>query len=297
MRVGQPVRLTVEGDPTVYSGRGGRACPADRRAEPHADSSRPRSRTSAGCCGRAPSPGPRSSTEAAQPHRHGAGDGSLIVFAGVEKVLTVRERQDRRGPRAPPAAGWASTIEIVDGPQGGASRSSTNPGNLTGGQPVSGRALGPCRSSPKSASAGRFRDDDRARARRGRRSLAGSASASTASRPSTCPPSASAPSCPAPPPRRWRRRSRRSSRRQSTRIQGIHGAALDLRPRQRHRDRHVRAEPRRSTWPPRTCATRSPSPSRNLPRDIRPPIISKSRQRPGARAHAGASPATARCAS
>ncbi len=80
--------------------------------------------------------------------------------------------------------------------------------------------------------------------------------------------------CPAPRPRRWRPRSRRRSRRRQHR-RGHRGAALHLRPGQRHRHRHLQPRAATSTSRPRTCATASPSPSRNLPRDIRPPVISK----------------------
>ena len=60
VRAGQPVRVTVEGDPTVYAGHGGAPVAGDRRAEPHAAHRGGGAQQREPLCGPARSPGPRS---------------------------------------------------------------------------------------------------------------------------------------------------------------------------------------------------------------------------------------------
>ena len=132
VRVGQTVRVTVEGDATVYAGRVARLSPAIQEqsrtlmieAEVPNEPGRLR-------------PGAFAKTEiVTQAGRRVVmvPASSIIVFAGIEKVITVRDgragetrvRTGRRdGDRVEIAEGLAAGEPVV-----------VQPGNLTGGQPV-----------------------------------------------------------------------------------------------------------------------------------------------------------------
>ena len=117
VRPGQPVRVTVDGDPTVYAGYGGRAC---RRRSP--------SRT-----GRWPSrrrfPTPRAALRPGSFARAEVvvqADGrivtvpatALVTFAGVEKVLTVRDGKTEE-LRIATGRRLGDRVEVVSGREGG----------------------------------------------------------------------------------------------------------------------------------------------------------------------------------
>jgi len=132
VRVGQAVRLTVEGDATVHSGRVVRLSPIvqeqNRTLMVEAEIPNERAALRPGAFART-----EIVTEAAQPVVTVPAS-AIIVFAGVEKVLLVRdgkavERRVQTGRRLGPS------VEIVDGLKGG-EPVVREPGNLTGGQPV-----------------------------------------------------------------------------------------------------------------------------------------------------------------
>ena len=153
VRIGQPVKLSVEGDPSTYTGRVARISPAiteDNRtlmveAEvPNADGRlRPGSFAKAEIVIQSADPAvlvPAS---------------SVVTFAGIEKVLGVEagkavEKRVRTGRRS------GDQVEIVEGIKAG-EPVVVQPGNLVTGETVRVVFLGSdvCRSSPKSASAGR----------------------------------------------------------------------------------------------------------------------------------------------
>jgi RND family efflux transporter MFP subunit len=138
VRQGQFVRLTVEGDANIYTGTLARISPAiDERARvlfveadvPSHGALRPGLFARAQIITRADDPGLSVPLSA------------LVVFAGIEKVLTVRdgkavERPVTTGRRG---AGW---VEIASGLRAGEPVVS-NPGNLRSGQPVVVSASGP----------------------------------------------------------------------------------------------------------------------------------------------------------
>jgi RND family efflux transporter MFP subunit len=132
VRVGQPVRLSVEGDTTVYAGRVVRLSPIvheqNRTLTVEAEVPNERGALRPGAFARA-----EIVTQAAQPVVTVPAT-SIIVFAGVEKVLLVRdgktvERRVQTGRRL------GQGVEIVDGLKGGEAVV-REPGSLTGGQPV-----------------------------------------------------------------------------------------------------------------------------------------------------------------
>jgi multidrug efflux pump subunit AcrA (membrane-fusion protein) len=135
VRVGQTVRLTIDGDATVYTGRVVRLAPIvqelNRTLAVEAEVPNERGVLRAGAFARA-----EVVTDAAQPVLTVPAS-ALIVFAGVEKVLVVRggktaELRVQTGRRL------GEEIEIVDGLKRG-EFVVDRPGNLTGGQVVSTR--------------------------------------------------------------------------------------------------------------------------------------------------------------
>ena len=133
VQAGQLVRLTIEGDPTVYSGRVVRLAPIvqelNRTLTVEAEIPNERGMLRAGAFARA-----EIVTEASQPIVT-VPTSSLIVFAGVEKVLVVRGGKTAE-VRVQTGRRMGESIEIVDGLKRGEAVV-TNPGNLTGGQTVS----------------------------------------------------------------------------------------------------------------------------------------------------------------
>jgi RND family efflux transporter MFP subunit len=132
VRAGQVVKLTVEGDPTVYSGRVVRLAPIvqelNRTLTVEAEIPNERGLLRAGAFARA-----EIVTEAAQPIIT-VPTSSLIVFAGVEKVLVVRGGKTTE-VRVQTGRRLGEDIEIVDGLKRG-EQIVTNPGSLTGGVAV-----------------------------------------------------------------------------------------------------------------------------------------------------------------
>ena len=133
VRVGQVVRLTIDGDPTVYTGRVVRLAPIvqelNRTLAVEAEVPNERGVLRAGAFARA-----EIVTDAAQPIVTVPAS-ALVVFAGVEKVLVVRggktaELRVQTGRRL------GEEIEIVEGLKLGEAVVD-RPGNLTGGQAVS----------------------------------------------------------------------------------------------------------------------------------------------------------------
>jgi RND family efflux transporter MFP subunit len=133
VRVGQLVRLTIDGDPTAYTGRVVRLAPLvqelNRTLTVEAEVPNERGILRAGAFARA-----EIVTDASQPVVMVPAS-ALVVFAGVEKVLVVRggktaELRVQTGRRL------GEEIEILEGLKRGESVVD-RPGNLTGGQAVS----------------------------------------------------------------------------------------------------------------------------------------------------------------
>src|SRR5262249_23366539 len=133
VRVGQTGRLTIEGDPTVYSGRVVRLAPIvqelNRTLTVEAEIPNERGVLRAGAFARA-----EIVTESAQPIVTVPAS-SLIVFAGVEKVLVVRAGKTTE-VRVQTGRRLGDTIEILDGLKKG-EQVVDSPGNLAGGAAVS----------------------------------------------------------------------------------------------------------------------------------------------------------------
>jgi RND family efflux transporter MFP subunit len=133
VRVGQAVRLTTEGDPTVYNGRVVRLAPIvqelNRTLTVEAEIPNERGVLRAGAFARV-----EIVTEAAQPIVTVPAS-SLIVFAGVEKVLVVRGGKTAE-VRVQTGRRLGDAIEILDGLKKG-EPVVDSPGNLTGGTAVS----------------------------------------------------------------------------------------------------------------------------------------------------------------
>jgi RND family efflux transporter MFP subunit len=132
VRAGQQVRLTIEGDPTVYGGRIVRLSPIvqeqNRTLLVEAEIPNERSVLKPGAFARA-----EIVTEGSLPVIR-VPAGSLVTFAGIEKVLVVRqgkiaEVRVQTGRRA------GDTVEIVSGIKAG-EQVVREPGNLASGQPV-----------------------------------------------------------------------------------------------------------------------------------------------------------------
>jgi RND family efflux transporter MFP subunit len=132
VRAGQLVRLTIDGDQTVYSGRVVRLAPIvqelNRTLTVEAEVPNERGALRAGAFARA-----EIVTEAAQPVLTVPAS-ALVVFAGVEKVLVVRDGRTAE-IRVQTGRRLGEDIEIVEGLKRGQSVVD-KPGNLAGGQPV-----------------------------------------------------------------------------------------------------------------------------------------------------------------
>jgi RND family efflux transporter MFP subunit len=132
LRVGQAVRVSVEGDSGIHSGRIARMSPSiaeqNRTLSIEAEIANPDGRLRPGAFAQA-----EILIEGGHPSLLIPAS-SLVTFAGLEKVLTVKEDKVaelkvRSGQRL------GDRIEIVEGLPPGVSVIS-EPGNLTGGQPV-----------------------------------------------------------------------------------------------------------------------------------------------------------------
>jgi RND family efflux transporter MFP subunit len=133
VRAGQPVRLSVDGDPAVYQGRVVRLSPIvqeqNRTLSVEAEIPNERAALRPGAFARA-----EIVTEASQPVIR-VPAAAIVTFAGIEKVLVVRQgkiaevrvQTGRRGPEGP--------VEIVSGLRAG-ELVVRQPGNLTAGQAV-----------------------------------------------------------------------------------------------------------------------------------------------------------------
>jgi RND family efflux transporter MFP subunit len=135
VRVGHVVRLTIDGDPTTYTGRVARLAPLvqelNRTLAIEAEVPNERGTLRAGAFARA-----EIVTEAAQPVVTVPAS-ALVVFAGVEKVLVVRSGKTAE-LRVQTGRRLGGDVEIVDGLSRG-ELVVDRPGNLTGGQTVSVR--------------------------------------------------------------------------------------------------------------------------------------------------------------
>ena len=132
VRVGQTVRLTVEGDATAYQGRVVRLSPivqeANRTLSIEAEVPNGRAALKPGAFARA-----EVLTETSQPVIRVPGS-AIVTFAGIEKVLVVRdgkiaELRVQTGRRS------QESVEIVSGLRAG-EQVVSDPGNLTAGQAV-----------------------------------------------------------------------------------------------------------------------------------------------------------------
>src|SRR5262245_61806654 len=132
VRVGHAVTLTVEGDPTVYRGRVVRLSPIvqeqNRTLLVEAEVPNESGFLRPGSFARVDIV-----TEVTQPIVT-VPAGAIIVFAGVEKVLVVRDGKTAE-VRVTTGRRLGTDVEIVDGLKRG-EPVVARPGNLTGGQPV-----------------------------------------------------------------------------------------------------------------------------------------------------------------
>ncbi len=135
VRTGQLVRLTIDGDATVYTGRVVRLAPIvqelNRTLTVEAEVPNERGLLRAGAFARA-----EIVTDVAQPIVT-VPTSALVVFAGVEKVLVVRGGKTAE-VRVQTGRRLGEEVEIVEGLKRGESVVD-KPGNLTGGQAVSVR--------------------------------------------------------------------------------------------------------------------------------------------------------------
>jgi RND family efflux transporter MFP subunit len=136
VRTGQAVRLTIDGDPTVYGGRVARLAPIvqelNRTLMVEAEVPNERGALRAGAFARAEIVTDAAETIVTVPAS------ALIVFAGVEKVLVVRGGKTAE-VRVQSGRRLGEDVEIVDGLKQG-EPVVDRPGNLTGGQAVSVRS-------------------------------------------------------------------------------------------------------------------------------------------------------------
>ena len=136
VRTGHLVRLTIDGDPAVYTGRVVRLAPIvqelNRTLAVEAEVPNERGALRAGAFARAEIITDASQTIVTVPAT------ALIVFAGVEKVLVVRGGKTAE-VRVQSGRRLGEDVEIVDGLKGGEPVVNP-PGNLTGGQAVSVRS-------------------------------------------------------------------------------------------------------------------------------------------------------------
>ena len=132
VRAGHAVTLTVEGDPTVYRGRVVRLSPIvqeqNRTLMVEAEVPNERGFLRPGSFARVDI-----MTEVSQPVVT-VPAGAIIVFAGVEKVLLVRQGKTAE-VRVTTGRRLGEDVEILDGLKRG-DPVVTKPGNLVGGQPV-----------------------------------------------------------------------------------------------------------------------------------------------------------------
>ena len=132
VRVGHAVTLTVEGDPTVYRGRVVRLAPIvqeqNRTLLVEAEVPNERGFLRPGSFARV-----EIMTEVSQPVVTVPAS-AVIVFAGVEKVLVVRQGKTAE-VRVTTGRRLGEDVEIVEGLKG-SDPVVTRPGNLVGGQPV-----------------------------------------------------------------------------------------------------------------------------------------------------------------
>lgn len=135
VRTGQTVRLTIEGDTTVYGGKIVRLAPIvqelNRTLAVEAEVPNERGLLRPGAFARA-----EIVTDAAQPVLT-VPTSALVVFAGVEKVLVVRGGKTAE-VRVQTGRRLGEEIEILEGLKRGEAVVD-KPGNLTGGQAVSVR--------------------------------------------------------------------------------------------------------------------------------------------------------------
>jgi multidrug efflux pump subunit AcrA (membrane-fusion protein) len=136
VRTGHLVRLTIDGDPTVYTGRVARLAPIvqelNRTLMVEAEVPNERGLLRAGAFARAEIVTDTAQTIVTVPAS------ALIVFAGVEKVLVVRGGKTAE-VRVQSGRRLGEDVEIVDGLKPG-EPVVDRPGNLTGGQAVSVRS-------------------------------------------------------------------------------------------------------------------------------------------------------------
>jgi RND family efflux transporter MFP subunit len=136
VRTGHLVRLTIDGDPTVYTGRVARLAPIvqelNRTLMVEAEVPNERGLLRAGAFARAEIVTDTAQTIVTVPAS------ALIVFAGVEKVLVVRGGKTAE-VRVQSGRRLGEDVEIVDGLKQG-EPVVDRPGNLTGGQAVSVRS-------------------------------------------------------------------------------------------------------------------------------------------------------------
>ena len=132
IRVGQPVRVRVEGDPAEHAGRVARLSPViqeqSRTLMVEAEVANPEGRLRPGAFARAEIVVEAGRSAVLVPAS------AIVTFAGVEKVIGVEggravEKPVRTGRRV------GDRVEIVEGLAAGAPVV-VEPGNLTGGQPV-----------------------------------------------------------------------------------------------------------------------------------------------------------------
>jgi len=133
VRIGQEVRVRLEGDPTVHAGRVARLSPSiqeqNRTLLVEAEVANRNGRIRPGAFARAEIVAPADSPAVLVPAS------AIVNFAGVEKVFGVRdgravERRIRTGRRA------GDRVEVLEGLAAG-DTVVIDPGTLTGGQPVS----------------------------------------------------------------------------------------------------------------------------------------------------------------
>lgn len=136
VRIGQAVRLTIDGDPTVHGGRVARLAPIvqelNRTLAVEAEVPNERGALRAGAFARAEIVTDATQTIVTVPAS------ALVVFAGVEKVLVVRAGKTAE-VRVQSGRRLGEDVEILDGLQRGEAVVD-RPGNLTGGQAVSVRS-------------------------------------------------------------------------------------------------------------------------------------------------------------
>jgi RND family efflux transporter MFP subunit len=133
VRVGQPVKVRLEGDPAEHAGRVARVSPAihelNRTLAVEAEVANRNGRLRPGSFARAEIVAPADRSAVLAPAS------SVVSFAGIEKVFVVKdgkavEKRVRTGRRS------GDRVEIVEGLATG-EQVVAEPGNLTGGTPVS----------------------------------------------------------------------------------------------------------------------------------------------------------------